>query len=224
MSDFIRRNIFDRVRQYGFRTAIFQAFRALVRRIYRVDRDIVFIIPGFAGRQFDDPLIRPITRERIEKACRDGDLSPAGVRLLGGFLDEGSQGVHAEIDGRLAGYAWVQDRGEYHFGRAGKMTIPPVYVFVKNLFVASQFRGRKLGQKLNAARLALIPADRVPVVFIIPDNRYAIRNWEEYGFQRVLEVRQSRWLGGRWQTRITRLSECPEADALFEAITETSRG
>lgn len=152
----------EHVRLYGVVATGRHAFRAFVRRIYRVDRDIVFIIPDFAGRQFDDPLIRPITRERIEKACRDGDLSPAEARLLGGFLDEGSRGIHAEIDGRLAGYAWVQDRGEYHFGRAGKMTIPPGYVFVKNLFVAPQFRGRKLGQKLNAARLALIPADRVP--------------------------------------------------------------
>ena len=224
MNDFIRRNIFDRVRQYGFPSAIAQAFRALVRPVYRIDRNIVFIIPDFAGQEFDDSLIRPITRETIQEACRDGDLSPDEARLLGGFLDEGSRGVHAEIDGRLAGYAWVQCEGEYRFGRTGRLTIPPKCAFTKYLFVLPQFRGRKLGQKLNAARLALVPADRVPVVFIIPDNRYAIRNWEEYGFRPVLEVRQSRWLGGRWKTRVTRLSECAKADALLEAITEASRG
>lgn len=214
----------EQVRLYGVVAAGRRALGALVRPVYRIDRNIVFIIPDFAGEEFDDPLIRPITRERIQKACRDGDVSPDEARLLGGFLDEGSRGVHAEIDGTLAGYAWVQGRGEYHFGRVGKTAIPHGYVFAKNLFVSSQFRGRKLGQKLNAARLSLVPADRVPVVFIIPDNRYAIRNWEEYGFRPVLEVRQSRRLGGRWKTRVTRLSECAKADALLEAITEASRG
>ena len=49
--------------------------------------------------------------------------------------------------------------------------------------MAPQFRDGTWGKSSTLPAWRLCPADRVPVVFIVPDNRYAIRNWEEYGFQ-----------------------------------------
>ena len=224
MHKFTQSKLVNHLRQYGLRAGVSRIFRALIRKVYQLDRDIVFVIPGYEGFSFDDACIHPLTAERIDLADEAGELEAKDVRLLRSFLDQGCRGVCAEVDGRLAGYAWVQCEGEYRFGRVGRLTIPPKFAFAKNLFVSPNFRGRKLGQKLNAARLAMIPPGHTPVTFIIPENRFAIRNWEKYGFQRIVEVKNSRWFGGRWRTRVKRLSERSEADRLIRAIEEGNGG
>ena len=213
----------DRVRQYGLLPAVAQLVQAAFRCVYEVNRDIVFVIPVFKGHEFADPCVIPMTRQRIEQAVADGELDEKQAKLLNGFIEEGSRGLCAEVNGQLAGYAWVQLAGEYQFGRTGLLNIPPGYAFVKNLLVRPEFRGQKLGQKLNAARLALIPAGVTPVVFIIPENRYAIRNWETYGFERIVEAKRWQWFGrGKWRMRLTKLSDCTEADSLMKAIEESN--
>jgi ribosomal protein S18 acetylase RimI-like enzyme len=141
-----------------------------------------------------------------------------------GFLTEGCEGIGAEVDGQLAGYAWIQSSGDYTFGRRRKVKVPSGYVVMKNLHVHPPFRGQRIGQKLNAARLALTPVGQIPVVFIIPENRYAIRNWEKFGFQRVAEVKQWRWLGRPWHMRTRRLAEVSEADRIMRALEDASTG
>lgn len=210
--------ILERLRLYGARGTVGQALRALVRVVYRIDRNIIFIIPDFPGREFEDSRIKPFYAGQVERDAGCGDLTPNQAGLLDGFLAEGSQGIRAEIEGCLAGYAWVQHTGEYHFGRAGKLPIPPNHAVVKNLFVLPRFRGLGLGQSLNEARLSLIPTGHTPVAFIVPVNRYAVRNWEVFGFERVLEIRQSRFINGPWRTATKRLSHSVEATALLEAL------
>jgi ribosomal protein S18 acetylase RimI-like enzyme len=118
----------------------------------------------------------------------------------------------------------VQFAGEYRFGRFGRLAIPPSHAIVKNLLILPAYRGRKLGQKLNAARLAMIPAGTTPVGFIIPENRYAIRNWEELGFQRVLQVRQTRRVSGRARITVSWLNRGEGVEALYRALVESNRG
>jgi len=213
----------NRVLQYGWRRCCLRALQALLRPAYRSSTDLLFVLPDFQGQYFEDAILRPITQETIDKALQAGDLCPAEAQLLTCFLDEGSRGIYAAVYGRLAGYAWVQDSGEYRFGRAGRLTIPPKVSVVKNLHVFPEFRGIKLGQKLNAARLAMINPRRTPVVFIVPENRYAIRNWEKYGFQRALEVKQWRWIGGSWHMKLTRLAKLPEAEPIARALDVTKK-
>ena len=213
-----------RVRQYGILASARQVASALTRHVYRCEANLAFVISDFRGQEYQDPSIQALEQERVDQAANAGQLTTTDVRLLTGFVDQGCRGVYAEVDGRLAGYAWVQYEGEYRFGGSGRVTIPPKYTFVKNLFVYPEFRGRKLGQKLNAARLAMIPPGHTPVVFIIPENRIAIRNWEKHGFQRIAEVKNSHWIGGCWRTRVKRLSELSEADELIRAIEKANRG
>ena len=214
----------NRVRQFGLPSAAAQIGRAAMRPLAQTFRDLVFIIPDFRGYEFHDPCISPLTAERLERAAAAGELDESQARLLRGFIAEGSQGLCAEVDGRLAGYAWVQFAGEYRFGPSGRLLVPPKHANVKNLMVLPAYRGCKLGQKLNAARLAMIPAGKIPVVFIIPENRYAIRNWETLGFQRVLQVRQARWIRGRVRTSVSWLDRRDEAEALYRALVESNRG
>ena len=207
MYGFIQEKIINRIRQYGFRVGMVQILRAMLRTMYHVNTDIIFIIPDFKGHVYNDPCIEQLTHERIRQAAVEGALSEAEASLLSDFFADGLRGVCAVINGKLAGYGWVQCKGEYRFGRTGRMIIPPKYTIVKNLFVLPEFRGCGVGQKLNEARLAIIPAGQVPVVFIIPENRFAIRNWEMFGFQRSLKVKCWQWFSGDWQMKIERLAE-----------------
>jgi len=162
LMEFIRNKIVNRVRQYGYRSAFAQISRAALRRVYQVDRDIVFVIPDFDVYAFCDPCIIPLTPERIQQAADAGELNTDEAQLLSDFLAERCRGVCAEIDGKLAGYGLVQFEGEYRFGRTGRMIIPPNHVIVKNLLVFPDYRGHKLGQKLTEALLALIPSGCLP--------------------------------------------------------------
>ncbi|NIL97524.1 MAG: GNAT family N-acetyltransferase [Planctomycetales bacterium] len=212
------RRLHNRVRQYGALASGKQLLRVLVRRAYGSQTKLVFVMPDFSGYAFQHPGIVSLTNGRVTRAVEAGELSAETARLLSGFLAEGSAGICAEVDGCLAGYAWVQRGGEYRFGYAGRLMIPPGYAVAKNLFVFPKFRGKRLARKLNEARLTLIPAGTIPVVLIIPDNRYAIRNWEPLGFRRVAEVTHSRWMDGPWQTSIRTLADLPEATPIISAL------
>lgn len=224
MREFIRNKIVNRVRQYGYRSAFAQIARAALRKVYQVNRDIVFVIPDFNVYAFCDPCIIPLTPERIQQAADAGELNTDEVQLLSGFLTEGCRGVCAEIDGKLAGYAWVQFDGEYCFGRTGRMTIPPKYAIIKNLLVFPEFRGRRLAQKLNAACLALIRSGHQPLTFIILENRISVQSFEIHGFQRVLQVKRWRWFRGRWQMHVERLANSLQADELEQALIDGHGG
>ncbi len=64
-----RQTFGERLRLYGLRGTVGQALRALVRVAYRVDRNIVFVIPGFAGCQLHDSSIKPFTAEELGRAA-----------------------------------------------------------------------------------------------------------------------------------------------------------
>lgn len=219
MNHLIRYNLIDRCKQYGWRSSISQLLRASIKKIYLCNKDIVFIIPNFLGYEFKDNTIRTMDSDRIDQADKQGALNPTQVSLLKQFISCGCKGIYKQINGKMAGYAWVQFTGEYSFGTSGKMLIPDGFAVMKNLYVFPEFRGRGIGQELNAARLSLVPAGICPVGFIIPENKYAIRNWEKYGFTRVASIRLSRWLFGTWKLKIVKLNnECDRTDTLLAAI------
>ncbi len=207
-----------RIRQFGMYSAFSQIMRAALRGMYRVEQHLVFIIPGFKPPVFCDSSIVPLTAERIAQASNVGELSAKEAKALKGFLDNGCLGLCAEFDGRLAGYAWLQFTGEYRFGHAGRMSIPPKHVVLNNLLVFPDYRGHGLGNKLVLARLARIPSEWHPETFIIPENRSSIKNCENQGFQRILHIKCWKWFRGPWHMRIERLKNSPEAIELENAL------
>jgi GNAT superfamily N-acetyltransferase len=222
MHGFIQNKITNRIKQYGSNAAFVQFTRAILRWLYKLERYIVFIIPAFKGYTYNDSCIALMTEERIVYAIKNGELETTQAHLLNGFLKEGSKGVFADVEGKLAGYAWIQFEGVYRFGITGKFNIPSKYAVMKNLYVFPMHRGHKVSTKLNAARLALIPAGHTPVVFIIPENKYAIRNWAQYGFRRILSVKRWRWICGSWKMCIKRLADHDEAFVLEKALQEAN--
>jgi len=220
MRKFFREKIINRVRQYGFRSALVQMIRALIRLLYKVDQHIVFIIPEFAGYSFSDRAIKPLTTERIIQAVQKGDLEQGEGDVLTGFLVEGCVGVCAMIDGRLAGYSWTQFKGEHKFGRAGLLMTPAHYAIIYHTFVLPEYRGHELYRKLVAACMSLIPAGHIPFAFVMPENRIPIRNLEKIGFRRVLQVKRWRWFLGRWHMAVYQMTDGLHAVQLEQALIE----
>jgi ribosomal protein S18 acetylase RimI-like enzyme len=220
----IQDKIVNRIRQFGIGPSLVQIVQAGVRYIYVSNRNIVFVIRDFLSSTFEDSAIVPMTKERIERALVEGVLNERPVRLLTAFLEEGSRGLCAEIDGHLAGYAWIQFGGRYVFGRNGKLEIPPKYAIVKNLWVSPEFRGQKNWTETQCSAAGSCSCRHTPVVFIIPENRYVIRNWERHGFQRVLEINEGRWFKGAWKMNVKHLTESPEAESLVSALERGNKG
>ena len=214
----IRKRIIDRFRQYGPIAGFRQIFQAAVRKIYHVNQDIVFFRPDHKGYSFADETIKTFNRVRIVRAMAEGEITEDEGSQLLEFVDTGCQGVYADIGGRIGGYAFLQYTGTYNFGRIGRLPIPKDFVVAKNLLVYSAYRGRGLAVKLDTACLALIPTGKIPVVFIIPENRYAIRNWETCGFQRVFFVSCVCVFGRVWKVQKRLLSDLPRNRELMDAI------
>lgn len=207
-----------RVRQFGLRAACAQAARAALRPVVEVKRDLVMIIPNHEPRPVELPGIRPMAAEDVEAAAERGELDARQRALLLGFLEEGSRGFLAEVDGRLAGYAFVQLAGRYPFARTGRLEIPERMMVLKNLLVFSAFRGRSLGKRLNQVRIASIPAGWTPVAFVMTENRFAIRNLTVFGFEESLIVRRTTWFQRWTRQSVAVLCSGQACDSLLAAL------
>ena len=73
---------------------------------------------------------------------------------------------------------------------------------LKNLFVKPNYRGLSLGKKINEARINAIPKGCIPCGFVIPENKYAIRNLKLYGFQEQLKISHTSWFKKYTYTRL----------------------
>jgi GNAT superfamily N-acetyltransferase len=210
----------SRVKQYGPQASLLQLLRWCIRRLIRIEENIVFTIADFAGYNHNDTSIKGLSSTQIDQFSKSGQITALEIRQLHDFVSDGCCGFYAEVGGRIAGYAWVQFNGIYRFGKSGHMRIPPGYAVAKNLFIFPDFRGKRISQRLNKGRLATIPSGNVPTVFINPENRYAIRNWEKFGFRRILSIRRWKWAGRPWRMSITVLKDCKQAQELKQALLE----
>lgn len=219
---FVESHAIDRSKQYGFVAAARQILRASVRSVYCLNASDVYIVPDFRGFEYNDPLVRPLSHERVLADIERGQLVDRDMqRRVLDFCDSGYSGLCIEIDGRLAAHAWTQFSGDYwFFGKTWSLRLKTNWAVFLGLFVLPEFRGQGLGGKLNAARLASVPSGWVPIGLIVPENRYAIRNWCEYGFQRVVALKQSRWIGCRPTRKVTSLSDIPAAIDIATTLEE----
>jgi GNAT superfamily N-acetyltransferase len=224
MRQFFQTHLVDRLRQYGWLAAMHQSARVAVRPLRRYRESDIYIVPDFHGFEYDDPTVIKLSRQRVLRGINDGDIVGAGMeRRLLSYCDAGYSGLAVEIDGHIAAHGWTQFSGDYLFDDGGCLSLSPKWAVFLGLFVSTEFRGLGLGRKLNAARLASVPAGWLPIGFILPENRYAIRNWETYGFQKVLKVERCRTIGCRWRMTITPLADRAEVELLQKALEKGTR-
>jgi len=195
---FIRVNITYRIRQFGLVNAVRQLIRFFIRPIYIKNEDNVLAI--IQRKPISPELysnVMPLTIELISSNRTKWGIDEKKASVWINLLKNGCKGFVVEKDGEIAGYGFVQFTGVYKFGRTGKFMIPHSTAVLKNLFVDYKYRGQGIGKQINAARIASIPENYIPIGFVIPENKYAIRNLKMYGFEEILKIKRSIWLG-RW--------------------------
>lgn len=188
MVSLLRGKLSDRYRQYGLRRTLLRMGKAFLRPVFDSESWHIFVMMGFCGRANRDAGVRQFTQDRIQNAMEQGLLSRSRGALFIQFIQSGCKGFIMELQGEVAGYGWVQFEGEYELGRGIKMKLSAKEAVVNNIHVFSKFRGRSLGTRLNAACLSAIPCGYLPIVWILAENRYAIRSWKRLGASPVLVV------------------------------------
>ena len=89
---------------------------------------------------------------------------------------------------------------------------------LKNLYVKPKYRGRSLGKLINEARINNIPESYIPCVFVLPENRYAIRNLKMYAFEECLKVSHITWFKTIKKTKIKKLKNNKTAQLLLNGF------
>ena len=193
MRQVFQEKVVDRIHQFGWAAAIKQIIKVLARKVYNREDDLLLVLetPNLLG--IDNDQIEPLTLEVFEKNKDAWNLPDAHIRKISNHLKSGCKGFMGRSGKHLMGYGFVQYDGTYQFGTNGVFQIPPKTALLKNLYVFREYRGKSVAKQINAARIASIPDGILPVVFIIPDNRYAIRNMKMFGFEESMMFTQSIW-------------------------------
>ena len=196
LKGFAEEKLLDRIRQFGVLAAAKQLLFVLLRPLLRINTDIILVAPNpkpVSTNLFAD--VRFLTLEIVRKKADQWQLTSEQVRRLEIPRQKNCQGFFIELDGRLAGYAFIQNSGMYRFGVKGCFEVSEKFAVFKNQFVFREFRGRGLTFQLNAARMAALQKKRIPLGFVMPENRYSIRSLKKFGFIEILQCKVIIFLG-----------------------------
>jgi hypothetical protein len=186
---------FDRIRQFGWRAALLQLLEVPLRPVRQVNDDINMICPDRPELCANDyPDVKPLTLEILYSNQKKWMLNEKVTAKLNRFLNTGCQGFMIEKEGKIAGYAFIQETGVYPFGGDGRFNALDKFSVLKNQYVFRDFRGQRLTFQFNAARTKAVAENKIPIGFVIPENKYSIRSLKKHGFIEVLKIQRITWL------------------------------
>lgn len=184
----------NRVKQYGFYQIIKKhLFLKLVSPVYKlVKSNLVLVIPNHQEFDVNTTKVIDVNKNDLESYLIEEIFDKDFYKFCAKFIDTGSRCYLIIEKKQLAAWGFVQYEGAYNFGRK-TFNIPKNVEVLKNLYVNPEFRGKSFGKLINQVRINSIPENKIPCVFVIPENRYAIRNLEMFGFQKLLKVSYVMW-------------------------------
>lgn len=219
LKNYLKEKWFDRVKQYALPASFRQVARAMIRPLYLKNEDIVLAIIDHRPKQCDNDRISILTPSVIDAGNNKWGLPKERLDRLRALLtNKDCAGFIVEKDGQLAAYAFVQFTGIYNFGRSGSFLIPNNFAVLKNLYVFSQFRGGSIGKDLNLKRLSSILEGATPLGFVIPENRYALRNLKMFGFTEIVKVKRTTWLYRFTKQKVTTIMDIPISDQVRSGL------
>jgi ribosomal protein S18 acetylase RimI-like enzyme len=165
----------DNIKQYGVVVVLKQIIFRCISKVYFVSAQYVFLLNDEHEAEKLDENIDII----------DGKDSHEYLTFLGRSLNPDEVVFIYREGNTIKGYAFIQSAGRYKFSKNVKMTLCNDMYMLKNLFVYSEFRGERIGLKLNLARVAYAKQRPNVFVLVLKENRTAIRNIEKVGFEKV---------------------------------------
>lgn len=177
----------ERIQLYGTTTTAKIAVKTLFRPFVKISEFEVLIIENHRCNE-DKKVVKSMTLDKLNYWKDRGEIDTLEYDRFYQFINTDCSGYYIEVNGNLAAWGFVQNKGTYKYGTYFFDLPKDVYI-LKNLFVKSNYRGISLGKELNNARINDIPDGCIPCVFVLPENRYALRNLELYGFKKTLKIR-----------------------------------
>jgi hypothetical protein len=178
--------------QFGFKYLINSVIKRLLSPIVKKTSFYVLAIEDHTPSKNKEEIF-VVDNKTIDVFFKTGiKVNKQLERQLLSFLPHNQLAVIIKKDNQIAGWGFIQQTGFSKYA-SYNYRIPESTHLIKNLFVETKFRGQSIGKQINIARINIIPKGITPTVFVIPSNKYAIRNLEMYGFKKQLLVKDYLW-------------------------------
>lgn len=193
-------------KQFGFVYILKTIIKRIISPFVKVSSFYIVAIESHKSSPLSKSVL--LIRQETKDGFFDKNLTYTEVfnRQLNSFLDDGAIAVVVVMDKEVAGWGFVQNKGVYKFANY-IYKIPLGISILKNLYIVPKFRGQSIGKIINQARLNIIEDNYTPLGFVIPSNKYAIRNLEMYGFVKQLYVKDYLWFNTLHSRKLKRLKE-----------------
>jgi len=190
-----------RYKQYGFYVC-FKRYILLkiISLIYRNYENLVLTVPNHKEKLIKKK-VKLVNEKKLSNWKKAEIINDLDYNRYHEFITTNCIGYYIEIENHLAAIGFVQTKGTYKYG-SYLYALPEKVHMLKNLYVRPNYRGLSLGKKINEARINAIPEGCIPCVFVIPENKYAIRNLKLYGFQDQLKISHTSWFKKYTYTRL----------------------
>lgn len=193
-------------KQFGFYYIVQTVLKRIVSPIIKRSSFYIVAIENHKSSALPDSVIT-ISKETKDEFLKQNYICSSDFeRQLNSFLGNGTIALAVIRNKEVAGWGFVQNKGDYKFANY-YYKIPTKVWILKNLFILPKFRGQSIGKIINQARISIIDDDNIPLGFVIPFNKYAIRNLEMFGFTKHVFVKDSLWFKKNHKRKIQLLKD-----------------
>ncbi len=189
----------NRFKQYGLKNGLKRLSLKFLSSFLIIKEDLI-LAQTTRIKSNSNSRIEQMKLTNINSWLNDNIISIDEHKKFNYFLNKKCNGYYITDNNKLAAWGFVDSSGKYEYGGKYFYTIPLKVHILRNLFVKPEFRGKSFGKWINEARIANIPAECIPVGFVIPENRYALRNLKMFGFEEILFVQHFCWFN-KWEKR-----------------------
>ena len=195
-----------RIKQYGLKTFVRRyVISKPIEPFYKNYKNLVLAIPEHVSQPIDSR-VQLLSQKKLKDWKISGIVNNIDYNRYGFFLQTHCIGYYIEIENDLAAIGFVQTKGTYKYGKYS-YELPEKIHMLKNLYVKPEYRGKSLGKLINVARINSIPDSFIPCVFVLPENRYAVRNLKMFGFENCVQILHTTWLNKYHKRRIKVLGD-----------------
>lgn len=206
----------NKIKQYGSVNTIKFAGLSLLRTLIEIRTYKVLAILNHHPKSSMGKVSK-ITLSQIDEWYKKEIINESEMIRFKNFLKNNCIGYYIKEGDEIAGWAFVQQDGKYIYGKS-EYVIPNNVEVLKNLFVNPKYRGQSYGKLLNEARINSIPHDKIPIGFVIKENRFALRNLKLFSFEEVLKVTSITFFKKWKKERITKIKSGKTGEELLKGF------